>query len=445
MDSHSHHRAVAFGLLLIFYSGSNYAGETEKQTEQAKSLISQGQHADAEAAFGRILSGQPDNIEALLGRATLRAWRGDHSGAQQDFNTVLRLQPDHLAATIGLAYNFAWSGQFDAAEKQFKRAQQIAPGNSDATKGLAYVALWRGDNGSAVERFRHLEVVEPTNPEAALGIGQAEFRAGHIWRAEKAFQRVLRLDPSNQAAKDGLKASYATPALIEASVWVGKTTDVDPGLRQLELASWLRRDWRVWLRYDDSLSRDIPGLDARGTNAEAYHVGAFHEVRPHWLASLELGTRSLPDNHSQDTIKAEGAHLHENKVYKLGVQLAPHSAGYTDKLLYGGIKLPLKMHWSLEPTLYIANSGASSDSEWRLVGLAEYSAPQGWGFSINLGYGDKDAQTARDSGSVFVYGTTLYMPVAGYHRLSLSVQNQETPSQQSLTTMLGVTLRIPRM
>lgn len=444
MASHSHHRALVFGLLLII-APSSYADETQKQIEQANSLISQGRHADAETAFGRILSAQPKNIEALLGRATLRAWRGDHRGAQQDFNSVLRLQPDHLAATVGLAYDFAWAGQFDAAETQFKRAQQIAPGNSDAAKGLAYVALWRGDNGRAVERFRHLEVLEPTNPEAALGIGQAEFRAGHIWRSEKAFQRVLRLDPSNQAAKDGLKASYVTPALIEASVWVGKTTDVDPGLRQLELASWLRRDWRVWLRYDDSLSRDNPGLDARGINAEAYHVGAFHEVTPHWLASLELGTRTLPDNQSQDTIKVEGAHLHENKVYKLGVQLAPHSAGYTDKLIYGGIKLPLDARWNLEPTLFIANSGASSDSEWRLVGLAEYNIPQSWGFGINLGYGNKDAQAARDSGSVFFYGATWYMPVAGYHRLSLSVQKQETPSQQSLTTMLGITLRMPRM
>lgn len=444
MDAHFPQRALAFGLLLILASGS-YAGETEKQIEQAKSLISQGRHADAEAAFARVLSAQPKNIEALLGRATLRAWRGDHSAAQQDFNTVLRLQPDHLAATVGLAYDFAWAGQFDAAEKQFKRAQQIAPGNSDATKGLAYTALWRGDNALAVERFRQLEVLEPTNPEAALGMGQAELRAGHIWRADKAFQRVLRLDAGNQAARDGLKTGYATLPLIEASVWVGKTTDVDPGLRQLELASWLRRDWRVWLRYDDSLSRDIPGLDARGINAEAYHVGAFHEFTPHWLASLELGARTLPDNQSQDTIKVEGAHLHTNKVYKLGVQLAPHSAGHTDKLMYGGIKLPLDARWNLEPMLFIANSGASSDSEWRLVGLAEYNIPHSWGFGINLGYGNKDAQAARDSGSVFAYGATWYMPVAGYHRLSLSVQKQETPSQKSLTTMLGVTLRMPRM
>ena len=93
----------------------------------------------------------------------------------------------------------------------------------------------------------------------------------------------------------------------------------------------------------------------------------------------------------------------------------------------------------------MANSGANDDSEWRLVGQAEYHAPQGRELNFNLGYGNKDAQTALGSGSVFAYGATWRIPVAGYHRLALSVQKQKTPTQESLTTMLGITLRIPRI
>jgi tetratricopeptide (TPR) repeat protein len=398
-----------------------------------------------EAAYSAILATNPTDVRALLGRATARSWQGNRAGARADFNAVLADQPANLEALIGLGYDLAWGGDLGKAADTFQRALTVAPEDISAQKGLAFTRLWAGDPPAALQLFEAVSSQHPGDGEALRGIGQAHLAMDHASRAEDAFQGALSVDAKDMAARDGIRTSRAIPPAVEATVWAGNSADGgDIGLRSAEIASWIRKDTRVAVRYDNSLSLDNPALARAGIKAETWFLSAQHNFEGGPTLIAEIGQRELPDNADQQIYKIEGVQSVGGVALKVGAQLSPHSDGYDDQLAFGGASFGLGERVSLDTTLFLSKYGSAQDEEIRAALFAEYKDPEGWTLGAGVGAGDISSSVPGAAGAVNTAHVIGSVPVAGRHSAFIQWRWEQSPLDDYSTVMVGMTFRLPR-
>lgn len=414
------------------------------QTETARASMEKGEAQSAEAAWTRELASDPNNLEALIGRGTAYGWQKNWNLAEADLSRALTIAPNNLEALNAMGYVQAWSGKYGAAEGHFNRILILAHDNRSAQKGLAYVALWAGKNGPAEQQFMLIAEALPDDPEPMVGVGAARLADGNAQQAAKAFKSALAIDPARDDAKSGLTAAYDYPALAEVSVWGGATSGGgDVGLRLVELASWVTPRTRIWAKYDNGLSLDNPVLARTGAAVRTYHGGVLQQLGDNFLAVAEIGFRDLPAGQDQRVYKLEGTYLSKLGGTKAGVQISPHSAGYTDRLFYAGQNFRLNKNLSFEPTLYLARTGVSRDDEWRMVGYGNYQTDD-FSFGLGIGGGGVSSINPLADGGVFVAFANASMRIGGWHQLSLNITREEAPLNSLTRFLVGVTFRLPR-
>lgn len=414
------------------------------QEPEAERAMAAGEAEQAIGAWTAILQRQPNDIKALVGRATAYGWQQDWRRAEVDINHALQLAPSDLSVLNAAGYIAAWSGKHGLAEQYFQRMLAVAPDNAGAKKGLAYNAYWAGENETAANAFQQIAYEFPEEVEPWIGVGNARIAGGQVRRSAQAFRQAKAIDPANTEARSGLQRAYDYPAIAELSVWGGDTSGGgDAGLRMVELASWVTPQTRVWARYDDGLSLDNPVLARTGQNATTYFIGGLHQFGDSFIGSAEFGYRDLPLGESQEVYKLEGVYLSNLGATKLGGQLSPHSEGFTDQLIYAGHNFRVSDRLSFEPSVYLARTGATRDDEWRVVGYGEYNTGD---FSIGLGAGGGQVSSinpAADGGVFTIYGNASAR-IGGWHRVHLNVAREETPLVDFTRVLVGVTLRLPR-
>jgi Flp pilus assembly protein TadD len=429
--------------------------------QQAEAALQAGNIQGMATAYQRILDSKPDDQRARLGYATAQSWLGNNDVAQQEFRKVLQQQPGNLEALTGLGYSQAWSRQFDAASETFEQALKQAPDNLSAQKGLALTMLWSGQNDAARERFQILRDSHPRDAEILSGLGQAELASGLNEDARASFSAALSIEPGRADAADGLaRIAQLENATIQAaepeserqhkgifdlSISFGDSSNGgDTGLREVFAAYAPNDKLRYWLRYDDSLSLDNPGLVRSGQKAETWYVGLQHLYLPNWLGVVEVGQRQLPNAEDQQIYKLETVRIEFDNTLKFGLQVSPHSAGFSDKLVYAGYGFNLTPQWKFEPTLYLAKSGALQDDEWRAVGFAEYHASERWSAGVGAGFGQISSSLAAADGSVSTANGVLTYALNKTTRVNFSLRYEDTPSNSFTTTLVGVAVQLPR-
>lgn len=149
-----------------------------------------GAFGTAEAAFGRVLASDPDDVAAREGRAAARAASGDLDGAATDLDAALARDPSRAdlylrRGTLGIR-----RARFGAARTDLDRAIAIEPGNAAAF--LARAELWRwtaqGDPAryqAALDDLRRASALTPDDPAARIGrarvwLDRAMFRGDPI-------------------------------------------------------------------------------------------------------------------------------------------------------------------------------------------------------------------------------------------------------------------------
>ena len=430
--------------MLLAFGTAAFAAD-EDIYETADEFARAGDAVAMEQLYGEILLAKPGDIRALIGRATAYAWQGNYDAALSDYQSVLGREPRNIEALTGLGYVYAWDGNYAEAERTFQQALQLAPDNPGAKKGLGYTYLWSDRGEEALQVFSETAAVAPGDPESHVGVGQARMSLGQAQRASSAFEHALALDSEREDAALGLQAARQLPPLAELHVWGGNTSSGgDTGLRLLELASSINQQTRLWLRYDNSLSLDNPALARSSEKAETYYVGGLRQINPDWLVLVDLGMRDLPAGADQDLYKLELIRLLEGRSVKFGSQFGRHSDGFTEELFYGAYGFELGHGWRLEPTLFLSETGAMKDTEWRAVVNAEYQSADKWQLGLGAGVGDVSSDTPGVSGSVSVANARFSIPIANHHTLHFSLRYEDAPANDFTVAMLGLSLRLPR-
>jgi len=356
----------------------------------AENAAARGDAPTMEQAYTTILAANPDDARALRGRATARSWKGDRTGARADFERVLAAKPDDVGALVGLGYDYLWGGEPAKAGDVFARALRSAPDDVGAAKGLAFAQLEAGQSHDAIASFQKLALARPGDVEVTAGLGRSHLEAGHVMRAERVFAQAGGASSTRDDVRRGLDAARGAPPALEIIAFGGNSVADSSSfdLRTLEIATWVNRETRLWARVDDSLSVDNPSLARSGQKATTYFVGGRTKLSKNWIGIAEAGTRDLPGGEDQQIYRVEGTRLISGaRRATLGVQVSPNSAGFEDKLVYVGAGVPITRRIRGEATLYLAQSGAARDEEYRGVGYVEYASPKGWTLGVGAGAG----------------------------------------------------------
>lgn len=372
-------------------------GRADDVLSAANRLAQQGRHTEAEAAYSKVLTAQPGNGDALVGRGFVRAWQKKYDTGIADFQNALRLDPSRVDARNGLGYTLAWAGRFDAAEREFSAVLKQAPDDFDAAKGMGYVALWRPDPPVAVKRFTALSQRHPNNAEVFVGLGQAHLANGDRTSARTAFEQASALDPTRSDAQQGLKAAQEAPPAAQASyeltVFYGRTRFGDgtskSGARSAQFAAQVSPALRLWASYDGGLGLDNANLANRNVNADAYYLGGLYAYGAGHMTKAEVGRRDLGNSRTQNVVRLEQIRILESGwVPKAGLWLGKASGAPREYTVNAGINIPITASVRLEPMLFYAKSG-EREREVRALLFGEYTARGGQTIGVGVSTGDK--------------------------------------------------------
>jgi hypothetical protein len=233
----------------------------------------------------------------------------------------------------------------------------------------------------------------------------------------------------------------SAPPKAELHIWAGASSNGGAGLRGVEVSAWLRDDLRVWAVYDDSPNIDDPTLQQRGEETDGYFAGVMHQFHANWQGVLEAGYRHQPGGQHQNIYTAEILHVSGGDVTRLGLQINPHSAGFTEEFAIASHRMSLAPGWWVEPTAIYGRLGRFDDDEWRGIVRLEYRG-ETWSALAGAGGGAIDSAFRADSGGVFVAEARVSAKVFAPHEVHLAVRHEELPRFESTLVMVGFTVRL---
>ena len=165
----------------------------------AERQLSEGNVA-AVGAYDSVLSVDPSNARALVGRGYILSSQGKTDPATQDFTAALKVNEDRASALTGLGYLALRHGDLATAAARFSEALAIDSSDAGASTGLAYAELWRIDPRQSPHRPAALASPRPTAYPAdaanQLRAGIDYFAARNLKSAERSLSSAASAAPS---------------------------------------------------------------------------------------------------------------------------------------------------------------------------------------------------------------------------------------------------------
>lgn len=144
------------------------AGPAEPATATAPPKAAEPPAPAAEAAPPPAEAPRPTGPRAVLAQARKARDAGETDRALDLYGKVLSAQPDNLDALTGRGLCYFELGQYAPAEASFKRALQLDLDHPDAIMGLAETYRQQGRKTEALGLFERYLAVHPDGEEAAV-------------------------------------------------------------------------------------------------------------------------------------------------------------------------------------------------------------------------------------------------------------------------------------
>ena len=415
---------------------------------EAKQLAASGQHEAAGRIYQAALAKNPDDLEALIGAAYNYSWAKEYQLAQKKFEAALAIDPKNAEALVGKGYNFAWNGHFDAAKHAFLTLEQQQPGNVEARKGLGYVQLWSGNGKIAIDYFEKLVLEYPRTMEYYIALAQSYLLEKELKKARIALRSSLKIDSSNRVANELLQQSYGIAAPLELDVWGGYSKIDDAGnfkLRTVQITGQLAPKLRMFLKYDNSLTLDLPSLVRSNQEAQALSIGVVIPWSRKLTSRFEYGTRLLPDNVTQQVFSTEQVYfLSEKMGLKAGGFVAPSNKMPTEWLAYGSVRLPISRFYAVEPYYFYSRVENAPRPESRFMLNNQFRSASG--YELNLGAFLGKAGVGPDVEKDGIYGgyATAILPFSQVVWGQLSLRWEKAALDELLAAAIGLKIRLEK-
>lgn len=118
------------------------------------------------------------------------------------YETMLAQNPNDLNALLGIATVYQQNDDLASAATYLSRALDVDPNQKDLYIRLAniYMASSPANNAEAVKVLNKATAVDPSNPDVYLKLGTAQNGMGNTEAALLAWQKYLQLAPSGEYA-----------------------------------------------------------------------------------------------------------------------------------------------------------------------------------------------------------------------------------------------------
>jgi tetratricopeptide (TPR) repeat protein len=156
------------------------------------------QNMDAAAkSFDKALALEPDNEDALVGRAAVFSDKGDTEAAAALFERAAQKNPS-AESWQRLAAAYEQMKEYKLAADTIRKGLALDPENApELRKALAQDLLNAGDFEAAITAFEAVAADDTEDAEAWLRISQLRMQLGDLTKAREAATRASAVEPDN--------------------------------------------------------------------------------------------------------------------------------------------------------------------------------------------------------------------------------------------------------
>ncbi|MDO9709544.1 tetratricopeptide repeat protein [Paracraurococcus lichenis] len=198
--------------------------------QQAAAFHHQGQLAEAERLYKRILNRQPQHFGALYLSGVLALQKGRAARAAEAIGKAIRLNPGVADAHSNLGTALRALGRPQEALASYDRAVALDPAYAEAHANRAAALLDLGRREEALAAYDRALALRPDQPEAEVGRSRVLLLLGRAAEALAAAGRALALDPGlAEAEADRGNALHALGRLDEALASFDRAISLRPG------------------------------------------------------------------------------------------------------------------------------------------------------------------------------------------------------------------------
>jgi len=167
----------------------------QQQFDSALSHHQAGRLAEAEAAYRRILSADPNDADALHLLGVIANQTGRNDEAIDLIGRAVELDPEYAEAHFNLGNALAERGDLDRAIASYGKAIQLTPAYVEAHLNLGDVLLKAGRLDEAIASFQQAVRLKPDYAKAHNNLGSALAEKGRHDEAIAAYRRAIELKP----------------------------------------------------------------------------------------------------------------------------------------------------------------------------------------------------------------------------------------------------------
>jgi tetratricopeptide (TPR) repeat protein len=238
----------AKGALVLFAEAAKVdAGNLDAARGRARALVALGQHAEARAAFERVLELAPQDVEAHLGLASnpglpadeqarwwlaagqLQSARLDDAGARSSFKRAAEIDADLRGATRRQVGRLEEALGNDAdALVAYDEASAVDVSDLEALEGIGRMRARTGDTKGAAAAFEQVLAKAPEDPSALAGYGESLLAQGQAEQAVPQLERAVALAPREARPRSSLARALTATGKEEAALRVLDPAQVAP-------------------------------------------------------------------------------------------------------------------------------------------------------------------------------------------------------------------------
>ncbi len=188
-----------------------FVRQRQRQARDVPTQLSRGaafirdEHFDlAVACFDRVLRRDPDNAEALSGKA-MAFWKlGYRTESVEIHTTLVAARPGDVEARFNFAVALASVGRDGDAIAQYRKVVEHRPEHGRALYNLAGLIQSEGKLAEALTLFRRVTELNPALPSAWFQRGTVASDLGRFEEARASFARATELEPTDAQAHNNL-------------------------------------------------------------------------------------------------------------------------------------------------------------------------------------------------------------------------------------------------
>jgi predicted TPR repeat methyltransferase len=169
-----------------------------------------GQLADAEAVYRKILALVPDHADALHYAGVLAHQQGRSDEGAALVRNSLAIAPDRADAYNNLGIILKGCGRFEQAVDAYRHAIRLDPGHANAHSNLGVLLRAQGKVVDAEAAYREAIRLEPDHIDAYHNLGVLLASLKRTREAVTCFCKVTTLSPRHPETRRLLALAYCT-------------------------------------------------------------------------------------------------------------------------------------------------------------------------------------------------------------------------------------------